>query len=96
MAAVKLLQGARTQPIQTYLDMRQAIETEWVALHHIFGVCAEDMGYEGGGDLRVPWWTQAAEEKHLRVTLEEISVAARERWRQESGRGGEGKGGVEG
>ena len=37
-----------------------------------------------------------AEEKQLRVTLEEIFAAARERWRRESGRRGEGKGGEEG
>ena len=44
----------------------------------------------------MPWWRQAEEEKQLGVTLEDISVAARERRPQESGRHSKGKGGVEG
>ena len=40
------------------------------------------------------WRRQAAEEKKLRVMIEEISAEAREQWQRESGR--RGKGGVEG
>ena len=39
-ATEKLLQGATTQPLQTYFDRRQAIVAEWVALRPIFDVCA--------------------------------------------------------
>ena len=48
-------------------------------LQPIFGVCARETGYEGGGRLREPWWQQAAAEKQMRDTVEEILAAARER-----------------
>ena len=71
-ASKKVLQGAETQPIQTYLDRRQATVSEWVALRPIFNVCARETGYEGGGNLRVPWQRQEAAEKQLKFKLEEI------------------------
>ena len=72
-AASKIvLQGAETQPIQTYLDRRQATVSEWVALRPRFNVCARETGYEGGGNLRVPWQRQEAAEKQLKFKLEEI------------------------
>ena len=55
-AANKVLRGAETQLIQTYLDRRQVTVADWVALRPIFGVCARETGYVGGGKLRVPWW----------------------------------------
>ena len=69
---------------------------EWVALLPIFGVCVRGAGYEGGGKLRVPWWRHSVAEKQLKVTVQEILEAERERWRPESGRRGESEGGAEG
>ena len=63
----------------------------WVALRPIFGVRAKESGYEGRGKIQLPWWRQAAAEKWPSVTLEYILAAARERWRQESGRCGRSK-----
>ena len=75
--AKKVLQGVDTQPLQTYLEKRQAIVAEWVVLRPIFDVCARDTGYEGGERLRVPWWRQAAVHKQLKVVVEAILAAAR-------------------
>ena len=36
----KVLQVVETQPLQTYLDRRQATVAEWMDLRHIFDVCA--------------------------------------------------------
>ena len=55
-AAKTVLQGAGKKPLRTYLDRRQEIVAEWVALRPIFYVCARETVYEGGGDFRVPWW----------------------------------------
>ena len=57
-----------------------------MAIWPIFDVCAREIGYKGGGRLRVLYWSQKAAEKQLRVTVEAILVAARVRRRQESGR----------
>ena len=35
-------------------------------------VCAKEMGYEGRGRLRVPWWRYESVENQPRVTVEEI------------------------
>ena len=51
VAAEKVLLGAGTQPLQTYLDRRQVKVEEWVALWPIFEVCMRETGYEGGGGL---------------------------------------------
>ena len=50
----KVLQGAGTHPLRTYVDRRQVTVAEWVSLRPIFDVCERGMGYEGGGKLRVP------------------------------------------
>ena len=94
--ANKVLQRAGTQPIRTYLDRRQATVAEWVALRHTFNVYARETSYKGGGKLQDPWWRKAAADKHLRVTLKYILVAARDQRQRESGRGGRGEGGEEG
>ena len=91
-----MLQGAGTQPLQTYLDRRQATVAEWVALRPTFNVYARETSYKGGGKLQDPWWRKAAAEKHLTVTLKEILEAARERRQKEFGRNGRGKVGEEG
>ena len=44
--AKKVLQRADTQPLQTYVDRRQATVSEWVALRPIFDICVRDTGYE--------------------------------------------------
>ena len=92
VASDRVLQGAGTQPLQTYIGRRQATVAEWVALRPIFEVYAKETGYEGGGRLREPWWRQAAAEKQLRATLEDILVAAMEWRRQEPSRRGGGEG----
>ena len=92
VASDRVLQGEGTQPIHTYIYRRQVKVVEWVALRPIFEVYAKETGYEGGGRLREPWWRQAAAEKQLRATLEDILVAAMERRRQEPSRRGGGEG----
>ena len=52
----KVLQGVGKQPLQTYLDRRQAKLAEWVVLWPIFDVCKRETGYERGGKIQVPWW----------------------------------------
>ena len=96
VAADKVLQGLGTQPLHSYLDRSKVSVSVWVASCPILKVCSREMGYEGGGKLWKPWRRQAAEEKQLRVTLEEISEVARERRRKEYGRRGRGDGGEEG
>ena len=89
VAADKVLQGAFTQPLQTYLDRRQATVEKWKYLRPIFDICVREIGYEGERKLRVPWWRQVAAEKQKKVTVEYILTASRLRRRQESGRCGE-------
>ena len=96
VAADRVLQGAGTQLIHTYLDRRQDTVADWVSSRPIFKVCVRETGYEVGGKLWGPWWRQAAAEKHLRVTLKEISSEARERQQRESIRCGEGEGAQDG
>ena len=67
-----------------------------MALLPIFGVCVRGAGYEGGGKLRVPWWIQSVSEKQLKVTVQEILAAERERRRREYVRRGDSEGGAEG
>ena len=55
VAAKKVLQGAGTQPLHIYLEMRQTTVTELVSLRPIFGLFTRDMGYEGGGKIQVLW-----------------------------------------
>ena len=64
---------------------------EWLALRPILDICARETGYERGGKLRVPRWKQAAEDKQLKVMVEEILVAAKVRRQQESIRCGKSK-----
>ena len=94
VAAEKVLQVAETKQLRIYLYRRQATVEEWVVLRTIFDVCTREEVYEGGGKLWVPWCIQAEADKQLRVTLEEILAAARERRQREFFKRGEG--GVEG
>ena len=60
----------------------------------ILEIYDRELGYEGGGRRREPWWRQTAARKQLSVTLEDILVVTRARhW--ESGRSGEVGGGRE-
>ena len=52
-AAKKVLQGAKTQPNQTYLDRRQATVVKWVALRLFLNVCSRETGYKVGGNIQV-------------------------------------------
>ena len=96
VTAKKIFQGAGTQTFQAYVGRIQATVAEWVYLRPIFGVCARDTSYDGGGRLQVPRWRQAAAEKQLKVAVEAISEAARVRRRQEFGRRDGSKVGSEG
>ena len=49
-----------------------------------------------GGGLQVLWWKQEAADNQLKVTVESISISARVRRRQESGRCGRSEKGSEG
>ena len=60
VSAKKVLQGAGTQPFQTYMDRIQATVAEWVDLWPIFDICARNTGYEEGRRLQVPWWREEA------------------------------------
>ena len=62
-----------------YVDRRQATVAEWVDLRPIFDVCVRETGYEGWGRLQVPWWRKKPADNQLRVMVEAILAAARER-----------------
>ena len=83
-ALESVLQEVGAQPLQTYIDRRQAIVAEWVELSPIFEVCVKEMGYKGGGVYQEPWWRQVVDNKHLRDMLEDILEATRDRQRHES------------
>ena len=51
----KILQGAGTQPLQTYLGMRQATVVEWVALRPYLIYAQEGQATRGWG-LQLTWW----------------------------------------
>ena len=44
-----MLQAAGTKPLREYINMRQVLVAEWVALQPILEVCAKDTGYDVGG-----------------------------------------------
>ena len=54
-----MIQAEETKPLRDYINNRQAVLAEWVALRPIFEVCAKDTGYDGGRRLRELWWQQA-------------------------------------
>ena len=70
-----VLQAVGTKHFREYINKKQAMLAEWVALRPIFEVCAKETVYEGGWRLREPWWQQAAAEQQLKSTLKDISVA---------------------
>ena len=73
--ADRVLQAAGTKPLWEYLNRRQAMVAEWVALRPIFEVCAKVIGYEGGGRLRKQWCQQTAAEISFSVVLRYQSAA---------------------
>ena len=87
----KLIHGEETQLLQTYLERRQVTVAKWVALRPIFDVYARETVHEGGGEIQVPWWRQAAAEKQLKVVVEDILMSARLRLRWEFVKRGESK-----
>ena len=60
--AYRVIQVALTTHVWEYINRRQAMVAEWVALRPIFEVCAKVIGYEGGGRLRKQWCQQTAAE----------------------------------
>ena len=71
-----------TQSLQTYINQRKVIVSEWVEVRPMFEILAMETDYEGEGKHQETCWRQAAANKQLRATLEEILVAERERWRR--------------
>ena len=57
-----------TQSDRIYIEKRQATMAQWVALRPLFGVCARDTLYEGGGHRRKAWWRQDLTDKNSRPT----------------------------
>ena len=75
-----MLNTAVMQKIRTYIDRRQSMVAQWVALRTIFEVSTqEETGYAGGGRRRATWWRQTAEDTQFRDTLKEILLENRER-----------------
>ena len=74
--AERLLQATGTNILQGYIERRQAMLAEWVALRPIFEVCVKETGFEDGGRAREQWWCQTAAERQLKTTLKDISEAA--------------------
>ena len=77
VAANSVLKEEGNERLRAYIDKSQTTVMDWVLLIPIYKVCDREVGYEGGGRRRDPWWQQTAARKQLRVTLEEILVAAR-------------------
>ena len=46
-----MLHAAVKKPLRDYINKRQAMVAEWVALRPIFEVCAKKTGYEGRGKV---------------------------------------------
>ena len=90
--AETVLEKAETQPLETYIDRRQATVAEWVTLCPILEVCDRETGYEGGGRLREPWWRKMVAQKQLSAMLKDISTAVWERRWKSGRRGGSGGG----
>ena len=55
VAEDRVLKGAGTLPLHTYLDRRKAKVAEWVALRTILETCTRKMGYKEGEKLQDPW-----------------------------------------
>ena len=62
------------------MNRLQATVAKWLATQTIFDVCAREMGYEGGGRLRLPWWRQKAADNEMMFTVEAILTASRVSW----------------
>ena len=92
-----VLQKAGVQPIQTYIDLRQATTAECMDFWPIFKVCVEKTGYKGGGSHFDMWWRQAEANKQIRAILEEIfggseglvATRIRQTWRERGMGGGD-------
>ena len=63
-------EAAGTQSARFYIERYQATVAQWVALSLLFGVCAKESGYEGGGWSKNVRWRQETTEKLLLATLE--------------------------
>ena len=74
VAANSVLKEEGNERLRAYIDKSQTTVMDWVLLIPIYKVCDREVGYEGGGRRRDPWWQQTSARKQLRVTLEEILV----------------------
>ena len=72
------LKVAGTQEVRMFIDRRQEMVAQWVALRPIFEVCAQqETSYKGGGRRRPLWWRKTEVDAQLRVILGYISAEVR-------------------
>ena len=79
VAADTVLEKTGTQPLETYIERKQAIVAEWVALRPILELCDRWTGYDGGRRHQEPWWRKTSARKQLSAKLKEIFVTSREK-----------------
>ena len=80
--AERLIHVTGKKPLQEYIDRRQAMIPEWVALQPVFEVSVKVTWLKGGGRAQDQWCCQTAVERQLKTTLKEILAAARDLRRQ--------------
>ena len=83
-----VLRETGTHTLGEYIGRRKTTVAEWMELCPIYEVYGKETGYREGGRLRETWWRKTAPREQLRATMENISMADRER-RQESVSGSE-------
>ena len=91
----RVLQATGTKPLQEYIERRQAIVADWVALLPVFNVCAKETEFEVRRRVQEQWWSQTVVEKQVKTTINYILAVARERCHWKFGRFGEGERGSE-
>ena len=67
LADGEVLREDGVQTSATYIGRGQGIVEQWVDLHPIFEVCAQEQGFEEGWWRRRPWQRQEAMEEVLRA-----------------------------
>ena len=60
VAVETVLEKAGTQTLETYIERRQAIVAEWVALRPILEVCDKEKAYKRRRRRQEPCWRQTA------------------------------------
>ena len=65
-----MLPAAGKKTLREYINKRQELLAEWVALRPIFEVYTKELGYAGGGKLQETWCTQ------MRCRRRDVEIAA--------------------